>query len=140
MLPTVATRHFSFLARLTAARTLPIPVALPTLSCATSTFTKGGVPVMNRSRPRVRFLAMPIVIAFLLGLSSCKRSVDREAEDRRQVLQVLREWSDAYVTRDMKVLDRVRADDWTYCCDPSGKVLTKAEADKMLRADPTQVI
>lgn len=55
------------------------------------------------------------------------RSAGGKAE--RQVLQTLKDWSDAYIARDFAVLDRVRADEWIYSGAASGEIVTKAQAD-----------
>jgi ketosteroid isomerase-like protein len=62
------------------------------------------------------------------------------ADKERQLRQALQEWSHAYVTRDMKVLDRARAEDWTYQGSPTGEIITKAQADRLLADDPSEYL
>jgi len=59
---------------------------------------------------------------------------DAETE-KKAVVQAMRDWADGFIMRDPVRLDRVRADDWVYSGDPSGAVVTKAQADKMFQAD-----
>ena len=61
-------------------------------------------------------------------------------KEEADLLNLLQEWGDAYVRRDLATLDRVRADDWTYSGDLSGKVTTKAEADEAFQRDPTEFL
>jgi ketosteroid isomerase-like protein len=82
-----------------------------------------------------------IPLALVIALSGCgSRTSASDDAEKNNVLQAMRDWADGYVMRDPVRLDRARASDWTYSGDPSGAVVTKADADRMFRNDSTKYL
>lgn len=51
---------------------------------------------------------------------------DKNTNDEQQVMQIEREWIDAFVRSDTETLERILAEDFIFT-DPAGNILTKAE-------------
>ena len=73
------------------------------------------------------------------GASKVEPEINEDIE-KKKVLQVMRDWADGYIQHDPVRLDRARAADWTYSGDPSGVVVTRAEADKFFLTDTTKYL
>ena len=84
------------------------------------------------------FLAVALAVLACSGLSCHSSSSSKR--DRETITALIHEWSQGYVTRDFTVLGRARADEWTYSGDANGQLLTKKQADDLLRADPTKYL
>ena len=65
------------------------------------------------------------VVGFILCVAGPGRAAD-SSKTEKALLKLEHEWADAYVRKDVAVLDRIEADDYTMT-DPTGKVVTKKD-------------
>jgi ketosteroid isomerase-like protein len=81
---------------------------------------------------------MPLFAALILvGVSAARGlDADKAANPDQEVMRLEREWSDAIVKREVKVIDRILADDYTLIT-PEGQMVPKPKILDSFRAPPS---
>jgi len=75
-------------------------------------------------------LSCALVLSLTLGTL---RAADTHSADREQIIQLERDWTQAFVTNDVAANDRIVADDYLGT-EPSGRRITKADLSADLKS------
>jgi ketosteroid isomerase-like protein len=81
-----------------------------------------------------------VLAVVLAGTAATQAQDDSEFDVAPKIVAMEHVWAQAYIAKDPKALDRM-LDDAFVCVDPSGRILTKAEAmDDVRRSSVLQIL